>query len=120
MQDTPKYDDVRSTFIADRIRETDWQHRRYVDDLLQLARIIEQSGPHSYAGALLYRHLRDSYPAEYRALTIEAREGRRVATEEFLRLQAEAQQQPSGAQQTCDLQPQDEAFTSWCSAGGRP
>jgi len=65
------FDDVRSPFIVDRLHETRWQHRKYILDLLQLARYVERNGPHSFAEAIEYKQLVAAYPMEHRALMLE-------------------------------------------------
>lgn len=130
MQHTPiQYDEVKSPFIVDRLRETDWQHHAYIADLLRLARYIERNGPHSCAEALQYRQLQAHYPTEFLALEIEQREGRSVPTEEFQRMKEE-QQRKRVAEDTQRFQNEQQArreqqrslnaaYASWRTAGGR-
>ncbi|MHB0935393.1 MAG: hypothetical protein ACYC6A_03295 [Armatimonadota bacterium] len=131
MQLTPHiFEDVRSPFIADRLRETGWQHRRYILDLLQLACFIERNGPRSYAEAIGYSRLKHAYPVEHRALDLEYREGRHVSTGTFQqmkdedhrrRAEAAAQQLRKARQAGMDEQRMAaQAFTNWRKAGGQP
>jgi len=124
------FEDVQSPFIADRIRETRWQHRQYILDLLKLKRYVKEGGPHSWGDAMWYGGVTGAYPTELRALKIEHLEGRHVTTEEYRRMQDEDQRQRQREaeaakylrweQQDCMETQLAQEFTSWRRAGGQP
>ena len=84
------YGTIKTQFIGDRLKETKWEDREYVQQLMALERIIYQGGPKNGASKVLFERLIRRYPIEYGAIATELRRGELTSPEEF-RLLKEAQ-----------------------------
>ena len=59
------YKNIKSEFIKNKIKETSWKDREYIDDLIQIENFILRGGPNSMAGGYLYHNLKISYRREW-------------------------------------------------------
>jgi len=87
----PDYSTIRTQFVADRLRQTRWQDREYIQHLMGMEKIVLQGGPQNAAARLLYERLVRRYPVEHGAIVIELRRGE-VTTEAQFKLLSEAQE----------------------------
>lgn len=58
------YTEVTSAFIRSLIKESSWQNRQKVDDLIRLHRFILHP-PKSFSGGWAFSHLKSTYPLEF-------------------------------------------------------
>lgn len=77
------YDEIKTQFVKDRLRETRWYRRRYIDDLMRLERLIAKSPRTGWAGAIVYQGLGERYPVEKACIWAEIKEGNYVPPEGF-------------------------------------
>ena len=59
------YKNIKSEFIKNKIKETPWEAREYIDDLIKIEDFILRGGPHSMAGGYLYHHIKNKYHQEW-------------------------------------------------------
>ena len=85
------YSTIRTQFVRDRLCETRWEDREYIQQLMGVERIICQGGPRNGAARLLYERLVRRYPVEHGAIFGELHRGE-VTTDSHFRLLSEAQQ----------------------------
>ena len=84
------YSTIKTQFVGDRLKETKWEDREYVQQLMALERIVCQGGPKNGASQVLFDRLTRRYPIEHGAIAMELRRGGLTSPEEF-RLLREAQ-----------------------------
>jgi len=84
------YSTIKTQFVSDRLRETRWEDREYVQQLMAIERIVFQGGPRNGASKVLFERLIKRYPVEHGAIASELRRGELTSSEEF-RLLKEAQ-----------------------------
>ncbi len=87
----PDYSTIRTQFVADRLKETRWEDREYIQHLMGLERIVLHGGPQNSAARLLYERLVRRYPVEHGAILVELRRGE-VTTDSQFHLLSEAQE----------------------------
>jgi hypothetical protein len=85
------YSSIRTQFVRDRLRETRWEDREYIQQLMGIERVISQGGPKNGAARLLYERLVRRYPVEHGAIFGELQRGE-LTTQSHFRLLCEAQQ----------------------------
>jgi hypothetical protein len=85
------YSTIRTQFVRDRLRETRWEDREYIQQLMGIERIICQGGARNSAARLLYERLVRRYPIEHCAIFSELQRGE-VTTDSHFRVLSEAQQ----------------------------
>ncbi len=89
-QSARDYGSIKTQFVRDRLKETKWEDRGYIDILMHLERSIELSmrkqspGP---AGGMMYALMRKDYPVEYKCIKREMTEGIRTSFDEFINMQ---------------------------------
>lgn len=110
-----QYENISSQYLRSRLEHTAWEDHHVIDDLIRLAEIIENGGPHSYAGALLYKYLSDHYPDACDALLGEADTGRQL----LYREERQAQEEALALYEDERLRTEQESYASWQRAGGR-
>lgn len=86
----PDYANIKTRFVQQRLRETRWEDRQYVQELMAIERIIIQGGPRTAAARLLYERLSRRYPVEYSAIALELRRGE-LTTDAQFKLLSDAQ-----------------------------
>ncbi len=85
------YSTIKTQFVRDRLRETRWEEREYIQQLMGIERIICQGGPRNSAARLLYERLVRRYPIEHGAIFSELQRGEVISDSQFHVL-SEAQQ----------------------------
>jgi hypothetical protein len=120
------YTNIRSQFIKDRLRETKWEDRKYIDALLFLEQILRKGGPSGFAGAMAFRCLSDHYPVELRALRLEISEGKSIDSEVLTAIREEyameltrrdEERNRSRHEQEDDMKRE---YQRWLELGGQP
>lgn len=86
----PDYSTIKTEFVQQRLRETRWEDRQYVQELMAIERIVAQGGPRTGAARLLHERLIRRYPVEHGAIVLELRRGQLTSCSQF-RLLLEAQ-----------------------------
>ena len=87
----PDYSTIRTQFVRDRLRETRWEDREYIQQLMGIERILSQGGPRNSAARLVYERLVRRYPVEHGAIFSELHRGELTSDSHF-HLLSEAQQ----------------------------
>ncbi|MBM4463834.1 MAG: hypothetical protein FJ012_11025 [Chloroflexi bacterium] len=117
------FDEAKTQFIRDRIKETAFHERQYIHHLLWLEDIIFRGGPTQWAEGMAYGGLRKDYPLEAEAIRRELREGKRTTPEEFKALQEERTRKLAMDEEewrlSLDARESDE-LQEWLKAGGLP
>ncbi len=85
------YSTIRTQFVAERLKQTRWEDREYIQHLMGIERIVLQGGPLNPASRLLFERLVRRYPVEHGAIVVELRRGE-VTTDSQFRLLSEAQE----------------------------
>ena len=86
------YGDIRTKFVRDRLKETKWEDRGYIDVLMHLEDSVALSmrkkspGP---AGGMMYSLMRKDYPVEYECIKREMTEELRTSFDEFINMQVD-------------------------------
>jgi len=86
----PDYGTIKTEFVQQRLRETRWEDRQYVQELMAIERLILQGGPKTAAARLLHERLSKRYPVEYGAIALEIKRGELTSDAQF-KLLSEAQ-----------------------------
>jgi len=120
---------IKTQFVKDRVKETTWENRQYIVELQRLESIIEQRGPHSMGGAMIFHSLKGNYPVEYECIKRELDEGIFTSPEEFaelkkehqLRKLAEERQKSEQARlyELAKLEQEQREYEMWVKMGGR-
>jgi len=87
----PDYSTIRTQFVADRLKQTRWEDREYIQHLMGIEKIVLQGGPQNPAARLLFERLVRRYPVEHGSIVVELRRGE-VTTDCQFRLLSEAQE----------------------------
>ena len=85
------YSTILTQFVRNRLRETRWEDREYIQHLMGIERIISQGGPKNGASRVLYERLVRRYPVEHGAIFSELCRGY-LTTDSQFRLLREAQE----------------------------
>jgi len=86
------YDDIRTQFVRDRLKETKWENRSYINILMHLEDSVALSmrkkspGP---AGGMMYALMSKDYPVEYKCIRREMEEGVHTSFDEFINMQVD-------------------------------
>ena len=86
------YGDIRTKFVRDRLKETKWENRSYINILMHLEDSVALSmrkkspGP---AGGMMYALMSKDYPVEYKCIRREMTEGTRTSFDEFINMQVD-------------------------------
>lgn len=86
------YDSIRTQFVRDRLKETKFEDRGYIDVLMHLEDSVALSmrkqspGP---AGGMMYALMSKDYPVEYECIRREMKEGIRTSFDEFINMQVD-------------------------------
>ncbi|MGI6149511.1 MAG: hypothetical protein GX195_08025 [Firmicutes bacterium] len=56
---------IKTQCVKDRVKETEWEDRQQIADLVTLERIIERQGPHGMAEAMVFHGLKGRDPVEF-------------------------------------------------------
>ena len=91
-QSARDYGDIRTQFVRDRLRETKWEDRGYIDILMHLenrvALSMRKQSP-GWAGGMMYALMCKDYPVEYKCIRREMEEGIRTSFDEFINMQVD-------------------------------
>jgi len=85
------YSTIRTQFVAERLKQTRWEDREYIQHLMGIERIVLQGGPQNPASRLLCERLVRRYPVEHGSIVVELRRGEVTSDSQF-RLLSEAQE----------------------------
>mgnify|MGYP001083165850 CR=1 FL=1 len=102
------YASIQTQFVVNRLRETRWEDREYIQRLMGIERIICQGGPKNGAARVLYDRLVRRYPVEHGAIYSELSRGEVTSDSQF-RLLCEAQQVLWCRQEQMDREVADQA-----------
>jgi hypothetical protein len=86
----PDYATIRTQFVQDRLCETRWEDRQYIQELMAIERIVARGAPRAGTARLLCERLLKRYPVEHGAIALELRRGELTTTAQF-KLLSEAQ-----------------------------
>lgn len=82
---------IKTQFVRDRLKETKWENRGYIDILMHLEDAVEitkQGRSWGWSGAMLWGRMRHDYPVEYDCIRHEMEQGILTPPEEFMDLKA--------------------------------
>jgi|ETNmetMinimDraft_26_1059896.scaffolds.fasta_scaffold194148_1 hypothetical protein len=126
------YTNIESGFIRDRLRETSWENRRYIDELLRLR---EQLGRRASGRMGMYDAMgcdlrAKRYPAETKALLLELRDEKEITPELWAEIQEEVRREQEEGERAKQERAETEAVAAqreeqrirqqWNQMGGRP
>jgi len=109
------YTDVTSPFILERIRNTHWEDRKQVDDLIQLWKLIKHP-PNTFNGGMALSILSNAYAYEYLIL-LEEHSPELLKQELERRQEREQSQKEELERYEAELRKTKEL---WLQAGGKP
>jgi hypothetical protein len=122
--------DVKTRFVLDRIRETSWNDRLYIENLQFIEGMIFRGGPKCFAEGIAYHHHCTRYPIEVECIRKEIKEGIYTSPPEFQKLlydhrrklQLEKLEQIQARErEMAEERAREEAeWKLWLSLGGRP
>lgn len=91
-QSARDYGSIKTQFVRDRLRETKWEDRGYIDILMHLensvALSMRKQSP-GWAGGMMYALMCKDYPVEYKCIRREMEEGIRTSFDEFINMQVD-------------------------------
>ena len=113
---------ITSAYIIQKIKDTEWKDRQYINILQQLERFIKH-GANGIAGNQVYFNIRNSYRTEYLGLLKESSPER---YEDELKSEKE-QKELAAKKKIIDKQKkaieeaeEKEAYKKWMNLGGKP
>jgi hypothetical protein len=116
---------ISTQFVRDRLRETSWANRQYIEDLYRLERFLKQ-GIGGLTSAYLFKSLSDMYPVERECIKRELTTGELTSPPEFARLKRERQEweeaQRAAAEEALARQQEEEErrnLSIWLKLGGQ-
>lgn len=116
---------VKTQFVRDRIRETPWNARAYIGDLLHIEQMITNGGPHGFAGHVVWHYMNIAYGVEIEAIRQELTTGVLTSSDEFHRRVHEHDVEKNHSQRIVaeraaeeQARNLDDAKTAWERAGG--
>ncbi|HHT72941.1 MAG TPA: hypothetical protein GX008_04420 [Firmicutes bacterium] len=113
---------IATEFVRDRLKETEWENRRYIADLCLLESIMKRRGPSSAVEAMFFKGLQSVYPVEYECIKKELTSGERTSQEEFVRLRQEWTQKKMDEERERSerwAEQDKKNWEKWVRAGGR-
>ena len=113
---------ITSTYIIQKIKDTEWKDRQYVNVLLQLERFIKH-GANGIAGNQVYFNIRNSYRTEYLALLKEAspeRYDEEIRSEKEQKELAAQKKIIAKQKEAIEEAEEKEAYKKWIDLGGKP
>ncbi len=91
-QSARDYGSIKTQFVRDRLKETKWEDRGYIDILMHLenrvALSMRKQSP-GWAGGMMYALMCKDYPVEYKCIRREMEEGIRTSLDEFINMQVD-------------------------------
>ncbi len=80
---------IRTEFVRDRLKETSWDDRGYIEILMHLedaVDVIRQGKSWGWSGAMLWNRMKKDFPVEYECIKLEMIDGKLTSPEESMRL----------------------------------
>ena len=91
-QSARDYGSIKTQFVRDRLKETKWEDRGYIDILMHLenrvALSMRKQSP-GWAGGMMYALMCKDYPVEYECIRREMEEAVRTSFDEFINMQVD-------------------------------
>ena len=91
-QSARDYGSIKTQFVRDRLKETKWEDRGYIDILMHLenrvALSMRKQSP-GWAGGMMYALMCKDYPVEYKCIRREMEAGIRTSFDEFINMQVD-------------------------------
>jgi len=113
---------INSPYLLQKIAETSWKNRDYINDLIRLERMI-QKGPQGFAGGQIYFLLREKYPVEFLELLKEASPQRyeaALADQQKSKIKKASYEEKIATAEKQQAEREKEAYANWISLGGKP
>ena len=113
---------INSTYLLQKIGETSWKNRDYINDLISLELMI-QRGPQGFAGGQIYFLLRHKYPLEFLELLKEASPQRyeeALAQQQKVLIDKASAEEKMAAAQKKEAEREKKAYANWIALGGKP
>jgi hypothetical protein len=107
--------DINSPYLLQKIKETSWKNRDYINDLIRLERMI-QKGPQGFAGGQIYFLLREKYPVEFLELLKEAA----LSDQQKSEIEKASYEEKMAAAEKQEAEKEKEAYANWIALGGKP
>jgi|CZCA01.1.fsa_nt_gi hypothetical protein len=114
---------IKTQFIKDRMKETAWEDRGYINDLASIEQTILSGGPKSSIAAQMHRSRKCKYPIEAECIVREIEDGIYVPPEEFHQREAKRRHEEAIIEQheKRKRKAREEADRRlWLVLGGRP
>jgi hypothetical protein len=113
---------INSPYLLQKIKETSWKNRDYINDLIRLECMI-QKGPQGFAGGQIYFLLRKKYPVEFLELLKEASPERyeaALADQQKSEIEKASYKEKITAAEKLEAEREKEAYANWIALGGKP
>jgi hypothetical protein len=113
---------INSPYLLQKIKETSWKNRDYINDLIRLERMI-QKGPQGFAGGQIYFLLREKYPVEFLELLKEASPKRykaALADQQKSEIEKASYKEKMIAAEKQEAEKEKKAYANWIALGGKP
>jgi len=113
------YKEIKSNYIRQKIRETKWEDRSYISDLMSLESLI-LTGPGGMAGARLWVKLESQYPEEFKAIYFELKPEKAKEIFERKRKELEKLRKEERERIKRNKKRLEERLKEWLEMGGQP
>ena len=113
---------INSPYLLQKIKETSWKNRDYINDLIRLERMI-QKGPQGFAGGQIYFLLREKYPVEFLELLKEASPQRyeaALADQQKSVIDKASYEEKMAAAEKQEAEKEKKVYANWIALGGKP
>ena len=113
---------TNSPDLLQKIKETIWKNRDYINDLIRLERMIKK-GPQGFAGGQIYFLLREKYPVEFLELLKEASPQRyeaELADQQKSEIEKASYEEKMAAVEKQEAEREKQAYANWIALGGKP
>lgn len=114
--------EIKTEFLEDRLKETSWANRKYIQQLASLERVIFKNGPQCFNQAMVYYTLKKRYPVEYECIKKEFTTGILTSAAEFRKLKRKSKKQQivaNALEIKQELEQRKKDKSKWVEAGGR-
>ena len=115
--------EIKTQFIKDRMKETSWEDRGYISDLVSIERTMLSGGPKSSIAAQMHHLQKSKYPIEAECIAKEIEDGIYISPEEFRGIKGKWKHEQAIIAQhaECERKAKEEADRRlWLKLGGRP
>ena len=113
---------IHSPYLLQKIKETSWKNRDYINDLIRLESTI-QKGPQGFAGGQIYFLMRQKYSVEFLELLKEASPQRyeeALAQHQKALIDEASAEEKMVAAKKQEAEKEKEAYENWIALGGKP